>query len=72
MYKRLESLLRKQVNEGFASLDSMQKAVRRHKVKFMESLEDDPQDYLSELLIPDILFTNSGDYTLSLLYVCRL
>lgn len=60
MYKRLEGLLRKQVNEGFASLDSMQKAVRRHKVKFMESLEDDPQDYLSELLIPDILFTNSG------------
>lgn len=60
MYKRLESLCNKLLTEGFPSLDVMQKAVRRHKVKFMESLEDDPQDYLSELIIPDILFSKTG------------
>jgi hypothetical protein len=49
-------------------LDVMQKAVRRHKVKFMESLEDDPQDFVSELLIPDILFSFTGTF-LKYLYI---
>jgi hypothetical protein len=60
MYERLDFLFRKLLRDGFPSLDAMQKAVRRHKVKFMESLEDDPQDFLAELLIPDLLFSNTG------------
>ncbi len=56
MYRRFEALLQK-ITKSEIPLDAMKNAVRRHRVKYSEGLEDDPNDFVTELILPNLLYS---------------
>lgn len=64
MKDRVLDLLTKIYKTGIAEgPEYMKKVVQRHRVKFLEEVEDDPFDIAEHLLLPELIFPSSSDYS---------
>lgn len=61
LYSRLFDEFQKILKGGILGKEGdMKKAVLRHRIKLLEALEDDPQEILADLILPDAIFSTTG------------
>ncbi|TPX32519.1 hypothetical protein SmJEL517_g04347 [Synchytrium microbalum] len=69
-YHLMRQVLLDFIGDGFPSMDTIQAAILRHRRKLLETLEDDPHDWVMERLVRDFVrlrFGTSASKTRSLI-----